>query len=150
MRYSIVRGHIEMQAIDREDHELYEMKLDEMRLDDQIFGAVAEYRKRTQSGEQANRTELRDQIRPQFKELLAIRRKEAEHRIEKMQVALKDEQARLEKLKRVSDEGLSARLEQEIEYGGVFRPGGFGPNGPLGPGGANRFRDASPPPATSP
>jgi hypothetical protein len=149
MRMSIVRGLLEMQALGREDNELYDMKLEEMRLDDQIFGAVAEYRKRVQNGEQVSRADLRDQIKPQFKELLALRVKQAEHRIKKMETALADEQSRLERLKKVSDEGLSARLEQEIESGGVFTSRGFGPPGStFAPPG--RFREGSPPPATSP
>jgi len=141
-RSAIVQGYLDLQAVGLADPDLYKMKIDEIELQDKIFGILA---KRAEG--LIDRQSAREQIRPLEKQVIELRRAEANHRIERMQIAIQNEKDRVKNLDQISANGVDAMIDNEIEHGisnGPFRLGLF--RGAPGPGG---FR-GMPPPTTSP
>ena len=125
----IARNHLELKALENADPELYAMKLDELRIEDDIFGVVSAPREKGP----ADRERVRQEIRPMLQELLAKRKEESAHRIARMRTALQSEQKQLDEMSTDSDQWITARLNEELSRGGRLvlpAPGRRDVNGP--------------------
>jgi hypothetical protein len=110
----IVRNHVELKAVETADPQLYAMKLDQIRIEDKIFGIVAD----ANEPGPVDREKVREELRPIVNELVATRKQESAHRIERLQTALKNEQSRLDAINESSDSWVDARISEELSRGG--------------------------------
>ena len=116
---SIVRGYLELKAIENDDPALYAMKLDQLAKEDEIFGLVAAARET-----QLPKDKLREQVRPLVKELLAKRKEEMQHRIDKLEMAKSTEMRRLNELNDLGDTWIDNRIDEEMNRNGRIMPPG--------------------------
>jgi hypothetical protein len=132
MEAAIVQGLIELQAMEAADLELYKMKLDQIEVQDKIFGITDAQR---ESGRAVDRKSLREQLRPQEQKLIELRKAEAHHRLERMAEALEKEKTRLANLEQMGSTGVDLLIDQDIDRIGRGFFGGFGGRGypPMGP-----------------
>jgi uncharacterized coiled-coil protein SlyX len=112
---AIVRGYYELKAIEIDDPALYAMKLDQLSKEDEIFGLVAAARET-----QLPKDKLRAQVRPLVKELLAKRKEEMQHRIDKLEMAKMTEMRRLNELNDVGETWIDNRIDEEMSRNGRF------------------------------
>jgi hypothetical protein len=112
---SIVRGYLELKALENEDSALYSMKLDQLTVEDGIFGMVAAARE-----SQLPKEKLREQVRPLVKELLAKRKQEMQHRIDKLEIAKIAETRRLNELNNIGESWIDTRIDEEMGRNGRF------------------------------
>ena len=110
----ITRSHVDLKALENADPELYAMKLDELKIEDDIFGAVAASREKGDK--------LREELRPMIRQLEVKRKQEAMHRIEKIKSALVAEQKQLDDMNEASDRWIEMRLAEEMSRGGRLVP----------------------------
>lgn len=101
MIYVVARWR-HLQMLREEDTELYDLKVQQMAVEDAIYGLLA--RTRTP----AEREPLRKILREKVAELVKLGLKEREHRIERLRQALKVEEDRLAK-----DQGATARMVEQ-------------------------------------
>jgi hypothetical protein len=112
---SIVRGYFELKALETEDPALYGMKMDQLATEDAIFGIVAAARE-----SQLPKEKLRDQVRPLVSDLLAKRKEEMQHRIDKLELAKIAETRRLNELNSIGDAWIDKRIDEEMNHNGRF------------------------------
>jgi hypothetical protein len=124
---AMVNGYIELYLLQYQDSELYQMKLDELALEDQIFGMITDARN---SPEKVDQQQLHDDLRPVFQKLIDKRKQESNRRIKRMQDAVDNEKKRLDKLQTIDEARLDERIDQEIASGSRLPLGivGGGPN----------------------
>lgn len=125
----IAKNHLELKAVENADPELYAMKLDELKIEDDIFGVVASAREKGNF----DKEKIRQETRPMMKELVAKRKEQAAHRIERMKSALAAEQKQLDEMNDSSDKWIDARLNEELIRGGRLVPPVFVPHEVNGP-----------------
>jgi hypothetical protein len=135
----IVHGYLQVQLLKDQDPELYKMKIDELGLEDEMFGIVSDARK---GGQPIDRESLRKQLRPVDHALIEKRKEEFQHRIQKMQQAVDNEKLHLDKLQTADAAAIENRIDQEIDSVGRL-PGIAGGGGPGG-------RPFQPPPDGNP
>jgi hypothetical protein len=114
----IAGNHLALKAVENADPELYAMKLDELRLEDDIFGVVDAAREKGTF----DKEKIRQETRPMMKELVAKRKEQAAHRIERMKAALAAEQKQLDEMNASSDQWIDKRLNEELSRGGRLVP----------------------------
>ena len=122
----MVNGYLQLQFLETQDTELYQMKLDELGLEDQMFGIVSDAR---EGSEKLGREALRDRLRKLDQQLMDKREDEAKHRIQKMQQAVDNEKDHLHKLQTADAAAIDNRIDQEIDSVGRL-PGIAGGAGP--------------------
>ena len=119
MQKWLAHNHMELKAIENADAPLYAMKLEQLGLDDQMFGLVADAPDKSP----AEREKLRAEMRPLAKELAEKRKEEAAHRIARMKAALEAEQAQLDAMDNSSDPWVEKRINAELKRNGrLFSP----------------------------
>ena len=100
--------------------------------EDEIFGLVAAARET-----QLPKDKLREQVRPLVKELLAKRKEEMQHRIDKLEMAKSTEMRHLNELNDLGETWIDSRIDEEMNRNGRIMPPG------------PRRMDRQPPKATS-
>jgi hypothetical protein len=121
----MVNGYWQLHLLQNQDLELYQMKLDELALEDKMLGIVSDAH---EGGQKPDRQLLREQLRQTAHDLVDKRKQEAQYRIDRMQRAVDKERLNLEKLQ--TDDATARVIEQEIDSVGRLPLGiiGGGPN----------------------
>ena len=125
IQWGMVNGYLQLHLLQKQDPELYQMKLDELALEDKMLGIVSDAR---EGGQKPDRQVLREQLRQTAHDLVDKRKQEAQYRIDRMQRAVDKERLNLEKLQ--TDDAATMVIEQEIDSVGRLPLGiiGGGPN----------------------
>jgi HPt (histidine-containing phosphotransfer) domain-containing protein len=126
MQKWLAHNHMELKAIEAADAQLYAMKLDQLQIEDKLFGIVADAPEKG-TGE---REKLRAEMRPLAKALAEKRKEEAAHRIARMQAALAAEQAQLNEMDNASEPWVDKRIAEEFKRNGRLFPPADGRPGP--------------------
>jgi hypothetical protein len=114
----ITHNHLELRAIESADPKLYEMKLEQLGIEDKIMGKVADARSKKTLGQ----PETQSDIRTLTEGLLDSRKKEAAHRIIRMKALLDSEQKQLDEMSASGSAWVEAQMQKEIGRGGQFIP----------------------------
>ena len=117
LKRAIARNYLELRAIETADAALFAMKMEELKIEDDIFGIVAMAR---ESGEKGDR--VRAAIRPKVLELETNKKEQMLHRIEKMKAAMVAEQKKFDDMNDGSDRWINQRVNEEINRGGRLVP----------------------------
>lgn len=119
LRKWIARNHLDLKAVDNTDPQLFAMKLDQLQIEDRVFGIVADAREKGT----LDRERLRIELKPLLNDLVAKRMEEAAHRIERMKVALQTEQKKLDEMSERPESWIDVRILEEFARGGrLFSP----------------------------
>lgn len=135
MVYVVARWR-HLQVLREEDTQLYDIKVQQMTVEDAIYGLLA--RTRTP----AEREPLRKSLREKVTELVNLGLKEREHRIERLRQALKVEEDRLAKDQATTGRTVERRVDAFVTDGPVTLHSDL-PRGPRrgGPGAAGGADD---------
>lgn len=125
IRGAMLHGYLDLKVLEINQFDLYQVKLDQIKTQDDIFGVISRYRQlaRVKDSEKA-RNEVREELRPLEQSLLESRKKESKLRLRHIQAVAEREQNTLEQLERTGPTGIDSIINQEIENGG--RPSPFG------------------------
>ncbi len=119
LRKWIAHNHSELKKVENTDQELFSMKLEQLQIEDKVFGVVADAREKGV----LERDRLRMELQPLMNDLVAKRKEEAAHRIERMKRALQAEQKQLDEMNERPEPWIDARITQELNRGGrLFSP----------------------------
>jgi hypothetical protein len=129
IQWVIVHGYLDLQVVKGEDADLYQMKLDEIRLQDKFFGILWSARDGFRPLDRTD-SKLREELRPVEMELIAKRKEEASHRLAKMQLAVEREKQKLASLETPSSGAVDSLIDQDIDNSGrvMMGPPGSGQN----------------------
>ncbi len=119
LRKWIAHNHLDLKAVENTDPQLFAMKLDQLQIEDKIFGIVADAREKGVM----QRDRLRAELQPVLRDLVAKRKEEASHRIERMKLAMEAEQKQLDEMNEHPEPWIEARITEELARGGrLFLP----------------------------
>jgi len=119
LRKWIAHNHRDLKAVENTDPPLFAMKLEQLQIEDRIFGIVADAREKGV----LQRDRLRAELQPVLSELVSKRKEEAAHRIERMKSALQAEQKKLDEMNEHPEPWIEARITEELARGGrLFLP----------------------------
>lgn len=132
LQRALVRGYLELQILEAEDSDMFGLKVQQMELQDKVFGMVADAR---EGGRDTDYTKVRSDLRPLEEQLRANRRQQAALRVQRLSDALEREKQTLGSLEGSGANDVAKAVEDDVHYGGRILWGGpWGPGGP-GPGG---------------
>ena len=110
LRTWIVSSYMDLRAVENADPKLYEIKLDELKIQDDIFGKVTENRSVN------DKKLLREDLKPLMKDLLKKKKQASALRIEKLKVMIENEKKFLS-IDPTDDKIISSKVEEEIDRG---------------------------------
>jgi hypothetical protein len=131
LQHALVRGYLELRMLS-EDSEIYDLKLQQIKAQDDIFGIVADMRK---SGSRSASSQARAKLRRLEENLREVRKQEATLRVQRLSDALEREKQRLADLTASSPADVDAAVQEDLQYSGQIlwgNPwgGGLGRGGP--------------------
>jgi hypothetical protein len=136
LQRAMVHGYLELQMLLGENPDLYGLKVEQMELQDKIFGKVAEARERAREGDYAR---VRDELRPLEERLRENRRKQADLRVLQLSDALEREKQLRDSLAAGKSADVDKAVDDDIRFGGrIMWPPVWG-GGPGPGGGGGRF-----------
>jgi len=159
-RWFLVEGYRRVQWLSG-DHDMFSNAVDQIRLEDKIFGLAQELAKVREAKNQTEERRIKEDLRPSIAGLVDLQLQERRLRIERIRAGLKEEEGRVGEAAAERDRKVEEYLNETIEknslkwlrQGGRRGGGGGGPGGGPGPGGRGekgRGGENGPPPATRP